>query len=879
MCRLPKFGVISGPRFSAAVFWVFYGVAGALSKLRRDRGSRVSVFDPVALPDYACYKVPYLFQSWTGRLIAFAEARGPIADPDSIGNCMDWDLTDVVSRFSLDGGRSWSSLQVVVRGFYGSHVVAGNLGVVQDIRTGRILLPFTRGNVEMHMTYSDDDGLSWTKPVRQRRYEHFLWTWVGFGPPGGIQLRRSERYRNRIVIPGYFSDSPVFDLTGTHLSKAFVWYSDDGGATFSESIVPNGPLGLLLGRAGNECQAVERDDGSILLSVRTLFLYRAQSFSYDGGETWSALQFTSSLFSPFLGCLGSVATSTFDSQIRLVESDLWSATEGSDRGLEQENYFSRKRALYYSGHDNPMERKGLGLFSSKDGGESWTQEPEGKLQAGPSGYSSLVHLLEGKLAVIYEAAEDLSGFFVPDHCWFEIFEDFSSQTARNGTRTGSSSGGTPVDRKEYGLFDAANRTTLWSQYLQHWRMQSDSGPLHDMSWQVDDKGAARFTYSAVWYLLILFDTIVLSWALFAVSRVQLCCMCLCWCCGGSARDKQNNLYTSDRKRENHLVGEEKAGQGPEELQVQKNITEAKNLNVGKDAILGSPVVAAVGYLPHSSADIATSTLVAGVSSPPPQMENIDNKDNSTTTTKTIRVLDESGSENDLGESSERPISPNTGEQREVMLALGRFVWTAFFSFFYGLWLWGIVTSLAFYHDDGVRWTQQTLNSIVGMLVMIACCYLELHWNSRTRNQSEAKRTTHLRSSSTTSLEGKEHCFGRLVSAKYHAENQADTVTELEEAVRHRDNNCCSSRVERSSGSLKIAKVPADRSAFTDEVITRQQPEEESTGLTRRFLRIMFAVLLLVTIMVFTEQAVFLVPPLLVVGGVVLVGYDAKKSST
>ena len=67
---------------------------------------------------YQCYKVPYLLQTVRGTLLAFVEARAPRHDPEGIspGNCMDWDITDMVMRRSEDNGATWGAIQVVVPG-------------------------------------------------------------------------------------------------------------------------------------------------------------------------------------------------------------------------------------------------------------------------------------------------------------------------------------------------------------------------------------------------------------------------------------------------------------------------------------------------------------------------------------------------------------------------------------------------------------------------------------------------------------------------------------------------------------------------------------------------------------------------------------------
>ena len=48
---------------------------------------------------YSCYKIPTIFRTSNGTLLAFSEARR--------GGCMDWDITDLVMRKSYDGGDTW----------------------------------------------------------------------------------------------------------------------------------------------------------------------------------------------------------------------------------------------------------------------------------------------------------------------------------------------------------------------------------------------------------------------------------------------------------------------------------------------------------------------------------------------------------------------------------------------------------------------------------------------------------------------------------------------------------------------------------------------------------------------------------------------------
>lgn len=125
---------------------------------------------------YFCFKIPTIFQAFDGTLLAFSEARG--------GECWDWDATDIVLSFSENNGQNWTELQVVVPGLFEHHRVAGNIAPVQDRSTGRLWLPFNRGNIEAWTTYSDDNGRTWARPRMIDNVIEREWTWVGFGPPG-----------------------------------------------------------------------------------------------------------------------------------------------------------------------------------------------------------------------------------------------------------------------------------------------------------------------------------------------------------------------------------------------------------------------------------------------------------------------------------------------------------------------------------------------------------------------------------------------------------------------------------------------------------------------------------------------------------------------
>ena len=322
---------------------------------------------------YYCFKIPTIFQAFDSTLLAFAEARG--------GECWDWDATDIVLKRSSDGGKSWSDVYVVVPGLHEEHRVAGNIAPVQDRTTGRLFLPFNRGNVEAWMTFSDDNGRSWSAPTLLKHIVDPRWTWIGFGPPAGIQAASG-----RLIVPAYFSKSLVYD--NGLLSSTFIMYSDDHGETWQNSAaVSNGASGAVQGMLGNECQIVQLEDGTLLMNSRTLAGDRLVAYSRDDGDTWTEQQRTP-LPTPLFGVEGSVMVHTLPN------------------GTE---------VLYYSGPNSRSEhRLDMSIWVSIDRAASWRLVR--LVEPGQVGYSSLLHTHDGKIAILYGFSKEKAIVFVPGKC-------------------------------------------------------------------------------------------------------------------------------------------------------------------------------------------------------------------------------------------------------------------------------------------------------------------------------------------------------------------------------------------------------------------------------------------------------------------------------
>ncbi|EDQ85963.1 uncharacterized protein MONBRDRAFT_28715 [Monosiga brevicollis MX1] len=206
---------------------------------------------------YFCYRIPSLVQLGPDSYIAFAEGRK--------FSCEDHGWNDIVAKTSSDGGQTWSALAVV----YGESSTKANITIGNPapvvLHDGTLLLVFCRNNQAMLLLNSTDGGQTWGgfRDVSAGIVDP-TWPFFATGPPGSIQL-----HTGRILVPADHT-------SGSTQSMAI--YSDDYGQTWTRgAMIPD----------GNECQAVELPDGTVMMNMRTSQAHRQVAFSKDGGATWS----------------------------------------------------------------------------------------------------------------------------------------------------------------------------------------------------------------------------------------------------------------------------------------------------------------------------------------------------------------------------------------------------------------------------------------------------------------------------------------------------------------------------------------------------------------------------------------------------------------
>ncbi|MCH8830929.1 MAG: exo-alpha-sialidase, partial [Planctomycetes bacterium] len=275
---------------------------------------------------------------------------------------------------STDRGNTWSKQQVVYEEGGAKKTTIGNPCPVVDQKTGRIWLPFCRNNKDVFVTYSDDDGKTWSKPrVITAQVKKPGWGWYATGPGVGIQLQRGK-HAGRLVIPCDHRET----IAGRQVMFSHLFYSDDHGRTWK--------LGGKVARHTDECQVVELTDGTLMLNMRNYWgrtggvkekdKMRAVALSRDGGKTWGKLRFDRTLIEP-------ICQASF---LRIPSE--------------------KKRAkplLVFSNPASKSKRHRLSVRLSRDEGKTWPFTAV--LHPGPSAYSSLTVLPDGSIGCLYEGGE------------------------------------------------------------------------------------------------------------------------------------------------------------------------------------------------------------------------------------------------------------------------------------------------------------------------------------------------------------------------------------------------------------------------------------------------------------------------------------------
>ncbi len=341
------------------------------------------------------YRIPALATTPKGTLLSVYDMR------HRKSRDLQEDIDIGLSR-STDGGRTWEPQRVIMdMGEYGDLPPEENgvsdPGIVVDQETGEIFCAavWMWGKLGKHqwvddgsepgyeigksaqflMVRSKDDGLTWSKPENlTRKLKKPEWWLFAPAPNQGITLRDGT-----LVMPSQGRDENGYPFSN-------IMYSRDHGATWT--------LSKHAFSGGNECQAVQLSDGSLMLNMRNIDKskpYRAVYVTQDLGQTWSPHSTDHTLIEP--NCNASLYR------------------------FEYEEEGQPKNILLFA---NPHTKKGRThhtLQISFDEGESWPAEYRILLDEGLGrGYPSISRVDDSHIGIVYEGSQsDL------------VFEKFSLQ--------------------------------------------------------------------------------------------------------------------------------------------------------------------------------------------------------------------------------------------------------------------------------------------------------------------------------------------------------------------------------------------------------------------------------------------------------------------
>ncbi len=349
---------------------------------------KVEVF-PARMNGVSLYRIPGVVVTTKGTVLAYCEARR--------NSSSDWGEIEVHLRRSTDGGKSFEPSQNIAH--RGSRIegnphkkqggdseqTVNNPVAIVDRSTGIIHFLYCINYAQCFSMHSADDGLTWSEPVEiTNTFEPFRksydWKVIATGPGHGIQLASG-----RMVVPIWLA----YGGKGDHKpSAAATIYSDDHGKTWQagEIAVPDeGDYG-----DPNETMITTLSNGSVMLVTRSVSKANRKliTVSPDGATKWSKPYFHDQLWEPI--CMASIV-----------------AHPSAPGTLIFSNPHTLNRDK--EGHEVPAgrgKRQNLTIKLSRDDGKTWPIQKT--LDAGPSAYSDLAILPDGRVLCLYEGSQTIA---------------------------------------------------------------------------------------------------------------------------------------------------------------------------------------------------------------------------------------------------------------------------------------------------------------------------------------------------------------------------------------------------------------------------------------------------------------------------------------
>lgn len=333
---------------------------------------------------YECFRIPALIQAADNSLLAFAEARKPLAGGSW---CADAAPIDTVVRRSTDHGKTWSAPSVVLSGSPDGSSAGATRGnpapvlITRGSHRGRIVLLTTYnpagGGVRIpFVQFSDDNGRSWSKAADLgSELKKPGSGWFATGPSHGIQLQHGA-HAGRLLVGVNYDDA-------NGLTHGAIAYSDDGGDSWqlgADAVAP------VQNHQFGELSVIEARDGTVTAIARNkvdgdMTQSRMSAVSTDGGSSFTAAGFTP---------VHDLATTP--------------GVQGASLLVDRPG---RDGTMLFSSPVDSALRKNMTIFASQDAGATW--RPVDQLTTDRSGYSDMTQVGRTQVGVLYEAGAYPSG--------------------------------------------------------------------------------------------------------------------------------------------------------------------------------------------------------------------------------------------------------------------------------------------------------------------------------------------------------------------------------------------------------------------------------------------------------------------------------------
>ena len=346
-------------------------------------------------PAYTIYHIPGVVVTAKGTVLAWCEARKRPA------GVSDWDDIRILLRRSHDDGKSWSAPQSIanvegpkrknpfalrMKNVDPADVTYNNPVLIAD-RDGTVHMLFCLEYERCFYQRSEDDGLSWSKPVEitaafDAFQKDYAWKVLATGPNHSIQLRTG-----RLVVPVWLSTGEGGNAHRPSVTATI--YSDDQGQAWEAGDIAVPCTDEWINP--NETVAIELGDGRVMLNVRneSKAHRRLVVTSPDGATNWSTPEFDDALLEPI--CMGGIVRYNHGGQSLILFSNPHNLDKAQAKAEPGKN----------------RDRKNVSVKLSRDEGQTW---PVNKLlEDGPSAYSDLAVTKDGTILCFYGRAGDSKG--------------------------------------------------------------------------------------------------------------------------------------------------------------------------------------------------------------------------------------------------------------------------------------------------------------------------------------------------------------------------------------------------------------------------------------------------------------------------------------